>query len=745
MELDTTFMKVCPLRTALDVFYPNLKIKPTILVIFLEKKYELKKGIIFLFQNNRMEKYHGAFRQKNTTLKFRIKMAALPPRRNPTPTNISRQHLSPLQILTQMGFPKHRAEKALAATGHRGVQLASDWLLAHVNDPVLDLDSPREYVVYLCPSGPLSDQIESFWLQSLEKCGWNGAHNLVPHITLCSFFKTDDENVETLVSILKNVVSNALTTNPLPQVLSLEKYISQNYMGLFLNEQQADVFKKIAVQFVKEISSLCGVGEVSSKSLHLTLAYQFPPSNFAALEPLAEAVKPNTPAHWEIRLYSRDSRIAGKEVHKVIYSHVPRDPDELELLIGDFVYVSSEELSGSVDGWVEGTSWLTGGSGYLPMNYIERTVESDAWTLHRSITVVGGGDLELLETLSFPRRPPISLSLLNLLENSEGSRRSTEVLPNTSTRERLHSRQASQEATQSPPLPQDITQLYAKVNKVKKETSLYKFPIIGPRRIMISRHGERVDFTFGDWVKFCFDETGKYTSRDLNMPKVLPVRKGSPNTFNKDCPLTNVGLLQAELVGTAMKDTEFNIHHVYVSPSLRCVQTATNILKGLGLADVMPLNIEPGLFEWLAWYHEGMPTWMTTQEVQDAGYNINMSYEPLISPGELNDTQESCEQYYGRNFYVTKSLINNTQKQGGNILLVGHAATLDTCTRQLIGKSPRSAHEMTSILKKIPYCSFSIAAQDSLGNWKLQEPPFPSVTHSSNMRYDWKVLQVLLY
>merc|ERR1712106_675329 len=118
-----------------------------------------------------------------------------------------------------------------------------------------------------------------------------------------------------------------------------------------------------------------------------------------------------------------------------------------------------------------------------------------------------------------------------------------------------------------------------------------------------------------------------------------------------------------------------------------------------------------------------------------------MSYEPLISPKELNDTQESCEQYYGRNFYVTKSLINNTQKQGGNILLVGHAATLDTCTRQLIGKSPRSAHEMTSILKKIPYCSFSIASQDSLGSWKLQEPPFPSVTHSSNMRYDWKVLQ----
>ncbi|XP_071547941.1 ecdysteroid-phosphate phosphatase isoform X5 [Panulirus ornatus] len=667
-------------------------------------------------------------------------MATLPPRKNPTPTKISRQHLSPLQIFLQMGFPKHRAEKALAATGHRGIQLASDWLLAHVNDTTLDLDCPREYVVYLCPTGPLYEQIQNFWEESLQKCGWNGAHNLVPHITMCSFFKSGDENCEALVSALKDVVHSILPS--LPSSLTLDKYISPNYMGLFLNDQQAEILKKLAVAYVKEVAHLCTTGEAATKALHLTLAYQFSPSQFSLLESLVDMVDPRTPAAWEVRLYSRDTRIVGNEVHKVLYSHVPRDPDELELLIGDFVYVKGESLASSPDGWIEGTSWLTGSTGFLPINYIERTAESDAWTLHRAIPSIGSTGRERLENVSLPRRPPISLSLLNLLENSEGSRRSTEVLSESSSTDRLHSRQASLEATQLSPLPQQETldALYAKVKKPKKEGPLYKFPIEGPRKVIVARHGERVDFTFGDWIRFCFDEAGNYQRRDLNMPETLPERKGAPHSFYKDCPLTNIGLLQATLVGQAMKANGTEVHHVFCSPSLRCVQTCTNILRGLGIAEYMPINIEPGLFEWLAWYHDGMPVWMTLDELMDAGFSINCNYDPLIRKEELKDTHESCEQYYGRNAYVAQSIINTTQSQGGTVLLVGHAATLDTCTRQLVGGAPRSAHEMTSIIKKIPYCSFAFAAQESTGTWSLEEPPFPPVTHSANMRYDWRIL-----
>ncbi|XP_068206021.1 ecdysteroid-phosphate phosphatase isoform X3 [Palaemon carinicauda] len=694
-------------------------------------------------------------------------MAALPPRKNPTPTKISRQHLSPLQILLQMGFPKHRAEKALSATGHRGVQLASDWLLAHVNDACLDLDTPREYVVYLCPTGLLHEQVQSFWIESLQKCGWNGAHNLVPHITLCSFFKSNDENCELLVSALKEVVHSIMTA--LPSSLTLDKYISPNYMGLFLNDHQADILKKLAVTYVKEVAHLfeagcydkvevmaaclpwctgtthaeqhCTAGEAATKALHLTLAYQFSPSQFSRLEKLVDIVDPQAPAAWEVRLYSRDTRILGNEVHKVLYSHVPRNPDELELLIGDFVYVNGDSLASSPDGWVEGTSWLTGSAGFLPISYIERTAESDAWTLHKAIPVIGNTVIEGLDTLSLPRRPPISLSLLNLLENSEGSRRSTEVLSESSSVDRLHSRQASLDAMQAQPLPQhDVLEvLYAKVKKPKKEGPLYKFPIDGPRKIIVARHGERVDFTFGDWIRFCFDEAGNYQRRDLNMPETLPHRKGAPHSFYKDCPLTNIGLLQATLVGQAMKASRTEVHHVFCSPSLRCVQTCTNILKGLGIAEHMPLNIEPGLFEWLAWYHDGMPVWMTLDELIEAGFNINKSYDPLIRKEEVKEPHESCEQYYGRNAYVTQSIINTTQAQGGTVLLVGHAATLDTCTRQLVGGAPRSAHEMTNIIKKIPYCSTSMAVEWPDGHWSLAQPVMP-VSNTGQAHYDWRIL-----
>lgn len=75
----------------------------------------------------------------------------------------------------------------------------------------------------------------------------------------------------------------------------------------------------------------------------------------------------------------------------------------------------------------------------------------------------------------------------------------------------------------------------------------------------------------------------------------------------------------------------------------------------------------------------------------------------------------------------------------GNLLVVAHATTLDTCSRQLTGGAPRSTNELRQVIHKIPYCSLATVEQVE-GVWKLVEPECLPVTHSKNPRFEWNAL-----
>jgi ubiquitin-associated SH3 domain-containing protein len=254
------------------------------------------------------------------------------------------------------------------------------------------------------------------------------------------------------------------------------------------------------------------------------------------------------------------------------------------------------------------------------------------------------------------------------------------------------------------------------------------------RKLVVVRHGERVDFTFGEeWIDRCFDSHEKYTKKDLNMPDAVPSRK--PKDFLKDCPLTQIGSLQGTLVGKGLREEGLLQpgFQIYVSPSLRCVETAAAIVIGMG--DPNPaglgLKIEPVLFEWTGWYPDKLPQFMAPSELADSGFDINTSYEPFQKVSELT-CDESVELYYERTHKFVQHLI---EKDDNDILLVAHGSSLDTATRQLLGKPIRNFREMMDVLRGVPYCGVAIAEKDDqTGAWNLVSAASANITmrHSSS-------------
>uniref|UniRef100_A0AAQ5X5J0 Ubiquitin-associated and SH3 domain-containing protein B n=1 Tax=Amphiprion ocellaris TaxID=80972 RepID=A0AAQ5X5J0_AMPOC len=309
--------------------------------------------------------------------------AKVTPRRQRQSRPSTVKHGSTLDVLLSMGFPKTRALKALVSTGGKNVQAACDWLFSHVDDPFLDDPLPREYVLYLRPSGPLLQQLSHFWKQSRLSCGKNKAHNIFPHITLCQFFMCADGKVEALCDALQTTVTKWKGRIPLP--LPLELYTSSTFIGLFVEEQMAEVLKSFAADFATEAHSKADVHvEPHKKQLHVTLAYHFQTSHLPVLEKLAKNVDASSGCDWLAVLFSRDIRFANHETLQVMYPYVPQNDDELELVQGDFIFMSPVEQTTASEGWVYGTSMGTGLSGLLPENYVNRADESDTWVVHGS-------------------------------------------------------------------------------------------------------------------------------------------------------------------------------------------------------------------------------------------------------------------------------------------------------------------------------------------------------------------------
>uniref|UniRef100_A0A8C8EQ16 SH3 domain-containing protein n=1 Tax=Oncorhynchus tshawytscha TaxID=74940 RepID=A0A8C8EQ16_ONCTS len=559
--------------------------------------------------------------------------------------------------------------KALVSTGGRSVQAACDWLFSHVDDPFLDDPLPREYVLYLRPSGPLQNQLHHFWQQSRVSCGKNKAHNIFPHITLCQFFMCADKKVDALLEALQATVGQWRGRFPSP--LPLELYTSFNFIGLFVEEQIADVLKQFAADFASEAARKAGrnylylmFSSVSrqilhshcfiphKKQLHVTLAYYFPTNHLTSLEKLAKGIEVKLGCDWLAVLFSRDIRFANHETLRVMYPYAPQNEDELELVLGDFVFTSPLEQKNTSEGWVYGSSLATGLSGLLPENYVSRADECDTWVLR-----VGSNHSQL------PKRT-----------------------------------------------------------------------------LFVCRHGERMDVVFGkQWLSLCSDSKGRYVRTNLNMPVSLPMWNGGHRDYDMDTPITVFGSTQAQIVGQALLESNTVIDFVYCSPSLRCVQTAQNILKGLQQDGKLKIRVEPGLFEWTKWVSgSSLPAWIPPTDLAASHFSVDTTYRPLIPICKLS-VSESYDTYVSRSYQVTKDILSDCKNMGNNILIVAHASSLEACTRQLQGRSPQTSKDFIQVVRKIPYLGFCTCEEQSdPGIWQLVDPPILPLTHGPNHSFNWR-------
>ncbi|XP_055962207.1 uncharacterized protein LOC130015657 [Mercurialis annua] len=180
-----------------------------------------------------------------------------------------------------------------------------------------------------------------------------------------------------------------------------------------------------------------------------------------------------------------------------------------------------------------------------------------------------------------------------------------------------------------------------------------------------------------------------------------------------DPPLIEAGLIRAFSTGKTLKSRlDFPIHRVFVSPFIRCIQTASEAVSGFCATDdgvaaadtsKIKVNIEYGLCETL-----------TTQAIpsdvapKDGDFRFNISeLEALLPPGTVDHTvepvypempkwEETVTGSRTRYAQVFKALADKYPSE--NLLLVTHAEGVAVSV---------SAFKKDVTVYEVDYCAFS--------------------------------------
>jgi len=144
-----------------------------------------------------------------------------------------------------------------------------------------------------------------------------------------------------------------------------------------------------------------------------------------------------------------------------------------------------------------------------------------------------------------------------------------------------------------------------------------------------------------------------------------------------DPPLSATGLQQARAVGSYLKTKA--VAAVYCSPFLRALQTAQMIYEETGVR----FRVDEALSEWLrpTWF-SAKPQFLSAEKLRAQFSGYDASY--VSSTVAVHPEQEESIEVYARVRVFLEAL---GQQESGNVVLVGHGASMTQAARALTGEA----------------------------------------------------------
>ncbi len=163
-----------------------------------------------------------------------------------------------------------------------------------------------KFIAYACPQGTLAEQLQAYLDHSRERIGRNAAHAYMPHCTLTAFFEDEPRIIPGDLKLLGQLVQHGLPSCPQPAIRVMEMALQPGWIGLELDSPWA---RQLAGDFAFAANRSQRNTLVRPKyRLHLSLAYEYPRQQQAALAALArQRVDPGAAVSWQIRYYQREA------------------------------------------------------------------------------------------------------------------------------------------------------------------------------------------------------------------------------------------------------------------------------------------------------------------------------------------------------------------------------------------------------------------------------------------------------